>query len=217
MQRIINTVKVFYRKNRLLLIIGLGFILMMQICGEGGKVNTMPAERHEHVQNRPDDTDLKPLREIESQDRRTTHPELISLFTLMALVLLFYAAAKRGRIKKTILSIVWVSLRIKRHKQSKERMATLSIVNHTKESITFMSPVISFGSVFKKSRKFRLKSGAGQAVFPLTLTPGTSHRMAINLDAFRQKAGGLSAYVWVRFEIDGNNQKTHTSLWKYLF
>ncbi len=220
MQHLKNSVKTFYQKNRLLIIIGLGFILMMQICSQGGKVNTNPDEQIREIERSVDDTDIKPLQEIyqeEVRDNKTANPEMISLFILIGFVLMFYVATKRGWIKKIVPSVVWVSLSIKRHKQSKERMATLLVLNQTRESITFISPVISFGGLFKKSRKFRIKSGVGQDIFPLILLPGTSHQIVINLDTFIQKAGDLSAYSWVRLEIGGKSQKMYTSFWKYLF
>jgi len=222
MQHLMNKIKAFYQKNRLILIIGFGFILMMQICSRGGQVKTehQLKDKYEQVQSKVDDTDLKPLREIYEEDIRQNkpgNPEMTSLFILMGLVLFVYVATKRGWLQKLAPSIVWISIHLRKHKQTKERMAGLSVANHTKESITFMSPIITFGGVFKKSRKFRLKSGVGQDVFPLTLVPGTSHQITINLDVFKQKAEGLAGYKWVRFEIEGSKQKTHTSLWKYLF
>ncbi|MBS2210057.1 hypothetical protein KEM09_01505 [Carboxylicivirga mesophila] len=218
----LNQLKEFYKKNRLFIIIGLAFILLMQICSRGGRVSKQAVPEtsvHQPDSSVSDDSQLKPLREIyyeEQQNKKTRNPEITNLFILMGLVLLVYVATRRGWLQKLAPSIVWVNIRIRRHKSSKDRIATITISNHTKESLTFSSPVLSFGSPLKKSRKFKLKGGGDQSVFPLTLMPGTAHSLNINLDAFRQKAGITKGYKWVKTEVD-TGTKSYCSIWKYLF
>ncbi len=168
----LNQLKEFYRKNRLLIIIGLAFILLMQICSRGARVSKpLPQQtvQQQLDKNLSDDSQLKPLKEIyyeEQQQRQDSNPQMTNLFILMGLVLLVYVATRRGWLQKLAPSIVWVSINIRRHKASKERIATITISNHTKESLSFSSPVIGFGSPTKKGRKFKLKGSADQAVFP---------------------------------------------------
>jgi len=220
MRHLVNSIKVFYQKNRLLIIIGLGFMLVMQICSQGGRVETESGKPNQIMETSVQDTETKPLQEIyrdQIHQKRAVDPEVTSLFILIGLVLLFYVATKRGWLKHIVPAIVWVSLKVRRNNDTKERLATLTVSNHTKESITFTSPVIAFNHLFKKARRFRLKSGVGHNAFPITLLPGTSHQIVINIDVFRKKAGGLSAFRWVKFEIEGRRPKVHSSAWKYLF
>ncbi len=218
----LNQLKEFYRKNRLLIIIGLAFILLMQICSRGGRVSKPlpPPNTQQQVDTAGlDDSQLKPLKEIyyeEQQNKKGRTPQMTNLFILMGLVLLVYVATKRGWLQKLAPSIVWIRTNVQRHKTTKERIATITISNHTKESLTFSSPVIAFGSPIKKRRRFKIKGGADQTVFPLTLMPGTAHKLTINVDAFRQKAGITKGYKWIKTEVNAGS-KSYGSFWKYLF
>jgi len=219
MNKLINNFKAFYKANRLLIIGGLAFILLMQICSRGGRVKSIQP-RVEDIQMQSEDTDLKSLDEIYAEDmliKKPNNPELTSVLLLVGLVLLFYVATKRGWVQKLAPAFVWVSIHIKRHPHSKERIATIEVLNQTKESVTFIAPIISFSNLVKKSRKFRIKSGSGYDVFPLTLAPGTRHKISINIDVFKQKAGVLKSFKWVRVEVNANNNRKYSSIWKFLF
>lgn len=217
----LNNIKEFYRKNRLLIIAGLAFLMLMQICGRGGRIDrsnfdaSRPSQPNELIE---DDTQVKPLNELyyeEQQKREGKNPEMISLYILMGLVLFVYVATKRGWLQRLTPSIVWVGVSIKRNKTSKERIATISIRNHTKESLTFSPPVLAFSAPFKKARRFRIKGG-NDNIFPLTLMPGTTHNISINVDAFKQKAAIGSGSSWIKVEVNAGI-KSYRSIWKYLF
>lgn len=137
------------------------------------------------------------------------------LLLLMGFGLLFYFALKRRWLQQVMPRIVWVSLKIKRIKSSKSRLARMAVVNKTTDSITLQPPVLVFGSPFKKSRKFRIKNNADN-VFPLTLTPNTSHGITIDITQFRRKAGINKGYKWVKVQLEGQLQKKYSSIWKYL-
>ncbi|TRX66217.1 7TM-DISM domain-containing protein [Carboxylicivirga sp. M1479] len=217
-----HKIKEFYRKNRLLIIAGLAFILLMQICSKGGRVKQKNAEHDSQVTTEApsnNDSELKPLNEIyyeEQQNNPERNPEMTSLFILMGLVLLVYVATKRGWLQKLTPSIVWVRISVKRNKATKQRMATISIANHTKESITFFAPVLAFSASFGKARRFRLKGGSDQQLFPLTLMPGTAHTVTLNIDNFHKKAGLSNSFKWVKVEVNAG-LKNYQSFWKYLF
>ncbi|WP_430816990.1 hypothetical protein [Carboxylicivirga sp. RSCT41] len=215
----LDKIKTFYRQNRLLILIGLAFLLLMQICSRGGRVDKALLQNEQQAveESIPDDTELKPLNELHYEQERQQqkrNPEMISLYILMGMVLLVYVATKRGWLQKLSPSVVWVRVHVKRNKSTKARIVSISINNQTKESLTFSPPVLAFGSPFKKARKFRIKGGDDN-IFPLTLMPGTAHRLTIDIDAFRKKAG-LSANNWVRIEANAG-LKVYRSLWKYLF
>ncbi|MCG8579281.1 MAG: hypothetical protein MI866_05165 [Bacteroidales bacterium] len=215
----LDRIKTFYRQNRLLIIIGLAFLLLMQICSRGGRVEKpiQPREPLAAEESITDDSQLKPFNELyyeQQQERQQRNPEMISLYILMGLVLFVYVATKRGWLQKLSPSVVWVTVRVKRNKATKARVASILINNQTKESLTFSPPILAFGAPFKKARKFRIKGGDDN-LFPLTLMPGTAHRLTIDIDAFRQKAG-LAGNNWVRVEANAG-LKVYRSIWKYLF
>lgn len=218
----LEQIKAFYKKNRLFIIIGLALVLLMQICSRGARPPQHAVQEHQTLQidsQTMDDAQLKPLRDIyyeQQQNSKTRNPELTNLFLLMGLVLLVYVATKRGWLQKLAPSIVWISISVKRNKPNKERIATITISNHTKDSVTFDSPVLLFSSLFSKSRKFKIKGNSDQAVFPLTLMPGTGHKLSINLETFRDKAGITKGLKWIKTEVD-TNRKTYSSVWKYIF
>lgn len=219
MQHLINNIKAFYQKNRIIIIVGLGFLVLMQICSRGGRVEKQEPMPSPEIAQVTDDAEVKPLREIyydDIQKQKVKRPEMTSMFILMGLVLLVYVAIKRGWLQKLTPSVVWVRVKIRRDKNTKERIASISIVNQTKESLTFSPPILVFSDVFKKSRKFRLKSGEGQNVFPLTLMPGTGHSIHLNIDAFKQKAGGLKGLNWIKVEVNASI-KQYRSFWKFMF
>lgn len=215
----LDKIKAFYHQNRLLIIIGLAFLLMMQICSRGGRVEK---PKHQNTlsdteQIMPDDSQIKPLNEIyyeQQKENNERNPEMISLYLLMGMVLLVYVATKRGWLQKLSPSIVWVTISVKRNKTTKARIASILINNQTKESLTFSPPILVFGTPFRKARKFRIK-GTDDNLFPLTLMPGTAHRLTIDLDSFRHKAG-IDNCNWVRVEANAG-LKNFRSLWKYLF
>ncbi len=219
-QIIIEQVKAFYLRHRTILLIGFAFLLLMQICSRGAEVPS----RQEAVTAEPpaqwgqEDGTVKPLGEIEREQQHEQRlPGASSMVVMMVLVLVFYVGVKKGWFVKLMPSIVWVSLQVKRHKESHHRMLRIFISNQTKESRTFVAPILVFGSPFKKSRKFRIKGGDGQDVFPITLMTGISHQLTLNLDQFKAKAGNLDAYKWVRVEVESSGDKTSKSFWKLLW
>lgn len=211
-----DRLKDFYLRNRLWIIGGLFFLLMMQICSEGGRVNHQSAPVM-HDQELTDDAPV-PLEALTPSDDEIVRqrPTINSnyLFLLMGLGLLLVVALRRKWLNKLMPDIVWISHNFKHTKLSKTTLVRISVINKTHSSITFQSPVLVFGSPFAKSRKFRLKNG-GDNVFPLILTPNTSHRLTIDIDQFRQKAGLEKDYRWVKVEIDTSQMKKYSSLWKY--
>jgi len=96
-------------------------------------------------------------------------------------------------------------------------MVKLSILNQTKQSQTFLAPILVFGSPFKKARKFRVKGGLGHEVFPITLTPGTAHQLTLDFDQFRAKVGDLEKFKWVRIEVASSGDKSFKTFWKFIW
>ncbi|MCU4176263.1 hypothetical protein [Carboxylicivirga sp. N1Y90] len=217
MKKYLNDFLVFYRKYRWWVIGGLFFLLMMQICSQGGRVNQSLDVKKEVVQSEEivDDGLLQPLGASRNEDiKPQQNPSLNSIFILVIFGLLFYIAMKRGLFKKFAPSIVWVTLGLKR--LNNQRLAKIGIVNQTKESKTFQAPVIVFAGIGQKTKRFKLKTNLN-SVFPLTLTPGTSHQLTINIDQFRTKANLTNSYKLVKIEVESDGVKEHSSFWKFLF
>ncbi|WP_439182912.1 hypothetical protein [Carboxylicivirga taeanensis] len=218
----LNQLKDFYQKNRLFIISGLALVLLLQICSRGARKPVSTALPDTHIQADTvvnADTLLKPLQEIYYEEKLKNserNPEITHLFLLMGLVLLVFVATKRGWLQKLTPSIVWVSIKARRKKETKERVATISISNYTKESLTISSPILILSSPSKKARKFKVKGSTEQNIFPLTLMPGTAHHLTINLDTFRQKAGIKKGFRWMKVKVN-TDKRTHSSVWKYLF
>nr|WP_321406387.1 hypothetical protein [uncultured Carboxylicivirga sp.] len=219
MKKYLEELKAFYFKYRLWIIGGLFFLIMMQVCSQGGRINRTteiasdPTEQVEHSLE-----ELEPLTNSNADDLIQEHRKSFNseyLLLLMGLGLLYYIAFKRKWFHKLAPSILWVSLKIKNQKEPKSRLARMTVINKTKNSITLDAPVLVFGGVFKKSRKFRLKSGVN-SVFPLVLTPDASHKITIDIDQFRQKAGVDKSYNLVKTELTDSAQKIHSSFWKLL-
>lgn len=216
MQKYINNFLSFYRKYRWWVIGGLFFLLMMQICSEGGRVNSSNTGNNVSIASEGLENDLlRPIDELGDETQiKPQSNNFNSLFTLLIAGLLFYFALKRGLLKKIIPSIIWVSIGIKRIKG--QRLAKISIVNQTKESQTLQAPVIVLSGIGKKTRRFKIKTGIN-TIFPITLTPSTSHRLSIDIDQFRGKANLPRSYRFVKIELESNGLKKHSSFWNVLF
>jgi len=217
MKKYWDELKTFYLKNRLWILGGLFFLLMMQICSQGGKVQkTTPVstEISEPTEHSLDELESLTNSTVDVNNQRKTFNSDY-LLLLMGLGLFYYVAMKRKWFHKLAPSIVWVSLKIKKLKGPKTRLARMTVVNKTKGNLTFEAPVLVFGAPFKKSRKFRLKSG-GDNIFPLTLTPSTSHKITIDLDQFTFKAGVDKSYNLFKVELTDTHQKKYSSIWKLL-
>ncbi len=204
-----------------MILMGLFFLVLMQICSRGGQVErSLPVHDNNQSDVVAEDTLLRPLDELYyeelAKEGKKRNPETINLLILIMLVLLVFVATKRGWLNKLSPSFVWLGLSVKRNKTSKARIATILIRNHTKESLTFLPPVMVFSAPFKKVRKFRIKGGDGSHVFPLTLMPGTEHRLRIDIDGLRQKANIHKSCRWMRVEVNAG-LKDYASLWRYLF
>jgi hypothetical protein len=88
------------------------------------------------------------------------------------------------------------------------RLLKISIVNKTDEGLTFLPPNL----VFRKwgdERKFRLKGNSQEDMFPLTLTPGTSHRVVLDLEQFYEKIPDLKSSNRVGASVETTGQKIY--------
>ncbi len=214
MNKFLNDIKVFYRQYRIWIIGGLFFLIMMQVCSYGAK-NHSSIDSQSFQEEMLDHEDLESLTVPPVDQPKERKPLNDNILLLMGAGLLFYFALKRKLFYKIMPSIVWISLSTRRIKSSKVRLARIQVTNKTKESITFEAPVLVFRNLTGKPRRFKLKNGIDD-LFPLTLTPNTSHSVNIDIDQFRIKAGIEGNHRWMKVEVEAHNQKVYTSFWIYL-
>ncbi len=223
MNNLIYRIKAFYHKNRRFIIAGLGFILLLQICGRGGYVSTKSdsAENpsvHENIQfdtlaNGEESLEqvfYETLTKPDSEPPPKYNPLFMEMLLMTSLILIFYLAQKRGWIKKLMPAWVFVRAKTSKTKHTGETLFHLEISNKTKDSITFSPPVLTFKR-YSKTKQFKIKGGDGQTIFPLTLMPDTGHKLVINLDRFKKNVPELKKFKSVSISIEADNGKTYNA------
>jgi len=210
-------VKEFYRRNRSLIIGTLAFLLFMQICSRGSKVETNSelrkspaAEETVRFDSLPDGKESLEQVFYEEMTKPVPEPQPVyyPLLLMTAVVLLFYLAQRYGFLKKMMPA--WVYLKVKKVKSryTGEELLQIEIQNKTHDSVTFSPPVLSFKKG-RKIKRYRIKGGDGQSFFPLTLMPGTGHKMVININRFRERIPELKKYKNLTVTIEADNGKVY--------
>jgi hypothetical protein len=93
----------------------------------------------------------------------------------------------------------------------------ISIVNNTGDGLTFMPPMLVFRS-WGKERRFRFRPSEQDEMFPITLTPGTGHRVVLDVDQFYEKIPDLKSAtrVGASVETTGGSQYKSFALPRWL-
>jgi hypothetical protein len=223
MNDLLYRIKAYYHKNRRFIIGGLAFLLLLQICNRGGKVSTKSdsAEKptaHEQIQfdtlaNGEESLEgvfYETLTKPETESQPKYNPLFLEMLLMTSLIFIFYLAQKRGWIKKLMPAWVFVRVKTTKIKHTGEKLLHLEISNKTKDSITFNPPVLTFKR-YSKTKRFKIKGGDGQTIFPLTLMPGTGHKLVINLDRFKKNVPEIKKYNQISISIDADNGKTYNA------
>lgn len=223
MNNLIYRIKAFYNRNRRFIIAGLGFVVLMQICGRGGnlvptkksseKSESSAAIHFDTLANGDESLEqvfYESLTKPETEPQPKYNPLFMEMLLMTGLILIFYLAQKRGWMKK--LMPAWVFVRVKKSKNgiSGEALLHLEINNKTKESITFEAPILTFRR-YGKTKKFKIKGSEGQQLFPLTLMPDTGHKLVINIDRFKMGVPELKKYKNITISVDADNGKTYNA------
>ncbi|NPA36226.1 MAG: hypothetical protein GXO47_05200 [Chlorobi bacterium] len=218
MKNLIEQIKLFYLKNRIFIISILFFILMMQVCNNGTVNNNSTSLKNEQprksVSTQP--RNMSPIdsviyKTINKNDRNETGNSFMLEFLLMTgLVFAFYLLQKRGLLEKILPQKVSVRSKLIKKKETGETLLTIEIINKTKDSITFEPPVLTFKR-FSKTRSFKIKGNDGVSLFPLTLTPGTSHKLTINIDRMKNNIPELQKYKNIYVTVKTDTGKIHQS------
>ncbi|WP_157363828.1 hypothetical protein [Alkaliflexus imshenetskii] len=155
-----------------------------------------------------DGSKLKSYDEIIQQRGISTRGRGSSLLTLVIFLAGLIYAIRFIYLKGWFSLILpqWVSFKTKlfRDKATGSLRIRITICNNTSESRTFKQPEIYFrkGS---KVRTFRINN----EFFPLTLMPGISHALVVDVGQFYDKVGDLKGYNRVSAGIEQVNGKTY--------
>jgi len=220
MNDILNRVKEFYYRNRKLLIGGFAFLLLLQLCSRGAQ---QPVSK-EHEKDKTVDIQLPPDTlsngekslekafyeglEDRAEEPQGYNPLFMEFLLMTALVLLFYIAGKRGWLKKLMPAKVIIRARTQKSKALGNTLLIIEINNKTKESVTFDPPVLVLKR-YTKERKFRIKGGDGEFVFPLTLMPDTGHKVIIDIDRLKEQMPDVKKFNKIVITISADNGKVY--------
>ncbi len=193
--------RTFWRKYRNLILGGLFFFLIINFCNRQAPPppESSPVEMREKADVPLADSNgmtLKSydelMRERALQQRERPNPLIVTLILLIVGVVIVWQYQNRWKDKWFPGKVHFKAVRL-RDKITGRRSLRLSLANRSKESLTFMPPLIVFkrwGTV----RQFKLKGSDSDNMFPLTLTPGTSHNIVVDLDRFFEKLPELKNF-----------------------
>jgi hypothetical protein len=223
MNNLIYRIKAYYHKNRRFIIAGLGFLLLLQICGRGGNVTPKkesgdesgtPVKIHFDTLANGDESleqvFYESLTKPDDEPPPKYNPLFMEMLLMTSLILIFYLAQKRGWIGKLMPAWVFVSIKKSKSRAGGETLLHLEINNKTKDSITFEPPVLTFKR-YSKTKRFKIKGSEGQSLFPLTLMPDTGHKLVINIDRFKKSMPELKKYKNISISIEADNGKTYNA------
>ncbi len=195
--------RAFWQKYRNLIVGGLFFFLIINFCNrqapsprESPRVETETGKKVEAPINGQEGKYLKSYEELMRQriarEENRPSPFIITLILLVVGVFVVWQYQNRWKDKWFPGRVYFKAVKL-RDKVTGRKLLRLSLANRSKESLTFMPPLIVFkrwGTV----RQFRLKGSNSDDMFPLTLTPGTSHNIVVDLDRFFEKLPELKNF-----------------------
>ena len=89
-----------------------------------------------------------------------------------------------------------------------KNLLKVTIENKTRDALTFLPPMVVFKK-WGKERRFRLKGSDQEDMFPLTLTPGTGHRILLDMNQFFEKIPDLKKSNRVGAMVETSEGKTY--------
>ncbi|TAJ13268.1 hypothetical protein DMA11_09490 [Marinilabiliaceae bacterium JC017] len=215
----LQQLKAFYNRNRNWIIAGLTFLLVIQTCGRSF-YSAVPASKQNHqpqqeISVSPDSSAKESLEQsyiekLREEPAPKPTSQWMPFLLMTGIILLFYVARKRGWIHKMMPKLVIVSTKLEKKTQPKQTLLKLVINNQSKQGLTFHPPVLVFHR-FGKQRKFKIKGGDGQILFPLTLMHGTGHKLIIDINRFKAQVPELKKFKKVSISVEASNGKTYTT------
>ncbi len=209
-----------WKKYGNLILGGLFFLFLISYCNQQRSPQSLPSDVNDEEQIFSDSTqeNVKKLPDYEELMRRRQPQEprgpgsFFTMFLLLmfsfGLVWLFQQQRVRNYIRQLLPGRVLFFVTPKRDSVTGRRLLRISIVNKTDDSLTFLPPNLIFRK-WGKERKFRLKGSNQDDMFPLTLTPGTSHHVVLDLEQFYEKIPGLKNSDRVGASVETTGQKEY--------
>jgi hypothetical protein len=219
--------KRFWLKYGNFILIGLFLLFIVSYCNQRARFAAQQSDSKEMVAEKVEKRDdkgpyLKSYEELmlERKPEHTRRPDgFITLLLLLALGagVIWVARQPWWRNLKQSLFPGHVKMKVVRIKDNLtgRKLLSISVENRTSEGLTFLAPMIFF-SKWGNERRFRLISSNQENMFPLTLTPGTSHKVVIDLEQFYEKMPDLKGAVRVGAFIettDGKQYKFALPFW----
>lgn len=203
---------IFWRKYGNFVLGGLLFLFIISYCNQQKPVpGRQTSSQQENVTdngNKGSGERLKSFEELMRARQEEHQPEGPgSFFTMLMLLALGFGIVWLAR-QKWWLDVwtKWFPGRVKfkvtkgKDRVTRRDLLRIWIFNNTAEGLTFMPPMVVFRKGGKE-RRFRFRSSNQDEMFPLTLTPGTGHRVVLDLEQFFEKipdlkgAGSIGATV----------------------
>ncbi|PWE00551.1 hypothetical protein DDZ16_05715 [Marinilabilia rubra] len=193
--------KRFWRKYGNFVLAGLFFLFIINNCQQQARYSerekTVEQQTEAPSQMEKDSSKLKTFEELMRQ-RQPNQPEGPGSFFIM-LLLLGLGVGIVWVTRQPWMIALWqnwfpgkVHLKVFKSKDkiTGKNLVKVSIENNTRDGLTFLPPQLVFKS-WGNERRFRLKGSNQEDMFPLTLTPGTGHRLVLDLDQFYEKIPDL--------------------------
>jgi len=211
MNKQIKDFTAFVKKNRVVIYVLLGTILMLQICSRGAlppKHTSDPQAMDITISNDESDTP-----QVTPPEEHTPKPQTdFTSILLMAVVILgFFVAQRYGWLDKLFPKIVIFKVDYAQQKATGHLILKVLLINRTRESISFNNPTLAFFKG-KHKREFIIKNIGGQNYFPITLTPGTGHKFNIDAQKFYTSIPDLEKYKTLQMIITTTTGRSYKSM-----
>jgi hypothetical protein len=200
----------FIKKNKTIIYVLLGTAILLQICSKGSQtVVDQPLQEIESVIPLENTTPISPIPQEQLQQPKTQN-DFSTLLFMVIMVLLFFVAKRFGWLQKLFPKIVILRSVFYKRRSSGDLALKLYIINHTKRDITFDAPSLQFFKGNKK-REFAIKNIGGKNYFPLTLFPGTGHKLTIDAQKFYNQVDGLKQFKTIRVIVRSSAGKNYST------
>ncbi len=214
--------QMFWRKYSKFILGGFFFLFLISYCNQESPNPAVESEKEEQttiaesLDTNPGSS-LKTYEELVKQrpPQDTEGPgSFLTMFLLLTgaflLVWLLQQPKMQQSLRRWFPGRVMLEVVKRQDAVTGRRILKISIVNKSAEGIAFLPPNLVFRR-WGKERVFRLKGSNQDDMFPLTLTPGTSHRLVLDLEQFYEKMPDLKKSNRVGASVETTGKKEYRS------
>lgn len=212
----------FWRKYGKFILGGMFFLFLISYCNQQTRYQTSDAdatkEQNPVEQEMGQENEGKTLKTYEELVRQRQPQDqegpgsfltmFLLLTTAFGLVWLLQQQRVRQYVRRWFPGKVLLQVIKGSDHATGRQLLKISIINKTNEGITFLPPHLVFRN-WGQERKFRLKGSNQEDMFPLTLTPGTSHRLVLDLEQFFEKIPDLKKSNKVGVSVQTTGEKEY--------